>query len=93
MVELLKFGAEWCDPCQKQIPVLEEFVADRPEEITLTHVDVEERGNTELKRRFEPRALPTTVVLFDDEPVKQFNGFVDRSTLEETFDRLGAQSA
>lgn len=90
VIEILKFGAEWCDPCQRQIPVLESFVEERPEEITLTHVDVEEPGNTDLKRRFEPSALPTTVVLVDETPVEQFNGFVDRETLEDTVDQLEA---
>lgn len=88
MVEILKFGAEWCDPCTQQAAILDELITERDEEITIRDVDVEERGNRDLKRRFEPRALPTTVILVDDEPVRQFNGLVSKADLHEALDEI-----
>ncbi len=89
MIEILKFGAEWCKPCKRQDTVLEEIAETHPE-VTIRDIDVEEEGNRELKRRFEPRALPTTVVLRDDEPVEQFTGFVDVDELSTTLDAIEA---
>ncbi len=89
MIEILKFGAEWCKPCKRQDTVLEDIAETHPE-ITIRDIDVEEEGNRELKRRFEPRALPTTVVLRDDEPVEQFTGFVDTDELSATLDAIEA---
>lgn len=90
MVEILKFEAEWCDPCKEQDEILDDVLANRSNGVTVRHVDVEERGNTELKRRFEPRALPTTIILVDDQPVKQFTGLVDAETLNQALDEAGA---
>ena len=89
MIEILKFGAEWCKPCKRQDTVLEEIAETHPE-VTIRDIDVEEEGNRELKRRFEPRALPTTVVLRDDEPVEQFTGLVDVDELSTTLDAIEA---
>jgi len=89
MIEILKFGAEWCKPCKRQDAVLEEIAETHPE-VTIRDIDVEEEGNRELKRRFEPRALPTTVVLRDDEPVKQFTGFVDTDELNAALNAIEA---
>ncbi len=92
MIEILKFGADWCKPCKRQDTVLEEIAKSHPA-VVIRDIDVEEEGNRELKRRFEPRALPTTVVLRDDEPVEQFTGFVEADELKATLGAIEADQS
>ncbi len=92
VIEILKFGAEWCEPCTRQETVLRNLGDDHPE-VTIRDIDVEEPGNRELKRRFEPRALPTTVILVDEQPHTQFTGFVNRDRIEETLAEINPEQS
>lgn len=89
MIEIVKFGAEWCDPCKQQDQILDELSAKR-DDIKIRNIDVEEPGHADLKRRYQIQALPTVVVLDDDTPVKQFNGLVQLDDLETTIENAGS---
>lgn len=87
MVEIIKFGAEWCDPCKQQDQILDELSTKR-DDVNVRDIDVEEPGNTDLKRRYQLQALPTVVVLDDETPVEQFNGLVQLDDLEATIENV-----
>ncbi len=88
MIEILEFSAEWCEPCSEQAEILTAVRDDWPDLVTLRQVDVEERGHADLKRRFEPQTLPTTVLLEDGEPIKQFNGLTEREQIVAVLENL-----
>ena len=61
-ISVIKFGALWCPPCVKLIPVLEKLALNYPH-ITFYTIDVDE--NQKLAKQFKVRGLPTLLMLKD----------------------------
>lgn len=76
---LVDFWAPWCGPCRMQLPILEELASAVGEGVTIGKVNVDECPD--LAARFAVRSIPTLVLFKDGEPVKQFIGVQDKSTL------------
>ncbi len=56
---LVDFYAEWCGPCKKLGPVLEDFAHEHPE-IRVVKVNVDE--NLDLAGRYEVKQMPSLLV-------------------------------
>jgi thioredoxin 1 len=59
-MELLKFSASWCGPCQQLSKILENIELPYP----LTEIDIDE--DTDRAASFGIRGVPTMVLLDDD---------------------------
>ena len=59
---LIKFGADWCNPCKVLNPILKEF-SEKHSEIKVFSINVDE--NFELASSYGVRNLPT-VLYFND---------------------------
>ena len=57
---LVDFYAEWCGPCKKLGPVLEEFAKEHPE-VRVVKVNVDE--NADLVARYEVKNMPSLLVI------------------------------
>ena len=57
---LVDFWAEWCQPCKRIMPILEEFVKDQ-QDITIAKVNVDEARP--LAAEYGIRGIPT-ILLF-----------------------------
>lgn len=68
MIEILKFGAAWCGPCQA---MSRELTRCR-ESFQLTEIDVEE--NLEMATDYRIRSLPTLVMKKDGVEVSRLYG-------------------
>ncbi|MFN5423718.1 MAG: rhodanese-like domain-containing protein [bacterium] len=73
---LVDFGAEWCPPCIKMEPVLQAFVKDNANKLTLIKMDggIE----TELMKSLKVEALPTFILYENGKEVKRKQGLVTR---------------
>ena len=40
-VIIIKFGASWCEPCQKLEPTLNQFLKKMPSTVTYVHIDID----------------------------------------------------
>jgi thioredoxin 1 len=56
---IVEFGATWCGPCQKQLPILEKL-ADESGDIKVGKVDVDQSRN--LANKYAVRSVPTIMV-------------------------------
>jgi thioredoxin 1 len=79
----VKWGAEWCPPCQKLDPQLAQLVEDNPE-LEIFDVDVDEI-EPEVQRDWGVTGIPVTFILNDnDEVVDRIVGAVPPAKILET---------
>lgn len=78
MSHILYFTADWCNPCKKVRPIVEELNRDSITKFQLVDVDSE----MELAKRFEIRSVPTFVLIKDGKEVKRTTGAQTREQLE-----------
>lgn len=67
---LIDFWAEWCGPCKKMLPILEEIDSEGSVLVGKLNVD-ENRAKSE---EFGITTIPTMVVFKDGKPVHTING-------------------
>ena len=72
---LVDFYAEWCGPCKKLGPVLEDFAQEHPE-IRVVKVNVDE--NPDLVRRYEVKGMPSLLVIRGGQVTSRRSGWSQR---------------
>lgn len=66
-VKVLDFYADWCGPCDKQDPIIEEVEEEWSDEENLSVEKVDIDNQEELAKTFSVRSIPTVIVLFEDD--------------------------
>ncbi len=87
---LVDFWAEWCGPCKKIAPVLEELAAELGDQITITKLNVDE--NPEIAMRYSVMSIPTLLVIDGGDVKKQIVGAKGKGALLEELDEFLATS-
>jgi thioredoxin 1 len=64
---LLDFGAEWCPPCKKQLPILEKFAEANVGMVKVCKLDVDDAPKTATQ--FKVRNIPFLAVFKGGEMV------------------------
>ncbi len=64
---LVDFWAEWCGPCKKIAPILEELAGEIGDQLTIAKVNADD--NPDLTLRFNVMSIPT-LLLFDGGELK-----------------------
>ncbi|WP_144906367.1 thioredoxin [Halobellus captivus] len=82
-VRILDFYADWCGPCKKQDPILEELEAEYGD-VAFEKIDVDEEQD--VANQYQVRSLPTIVIERDGEIVDRFVGFTQREDIEAALD-------
>ena len=77
MIIAYYFTADWCAPCKKVRPIVEEINKDSMVKFKMIDVDSE----MELVRNFNIKSVPTFIVIKDGE-------IINRSTGSQTKDSL-----
>lgn len=71
-VVLVDFWAEWCAPCRKVEPLLEEIAAEMAEKVSIVKLNIDE--NPETARAYKVMSVPTLTVFKGGEPVNSLAG-------------------
>ena len=69
---LVDFWAEWCAPCRKVEPLLEEIAAEMGDKVRIVKLNIDE--NPETARAYRVMSVPTLTVFKGGEPVQSVAG-------------------
>ena len=80
MKTILYFTAEWCGPCKKTRPIVEELNKD----LSLTNIKIiDVDSEMELAKKFEIKSVPTFIVIKDNEEINRVVGAQTKQSLLE----------
>ncbi len=80
---LVDFWAEWCAPCRRLSPILEQMADAHSSAISLVKVDVD--ANREVSAKYGIISLPAIYMFVGGEVVAKTTGAKSRPQLEEEF--------
>ena len=80
MKMILYFTADWCNPCKKTKPIVEEL---NREQIMAKFFIVDVDSEIEMTKDFEIKSVPTFVVMKDNTEIHHVTGAQTRQQLEE----------
>lgn len=76
---LIDFWAEWCGPCKKLSPIIDEIAAELGDQAVVAKVDVDvERG---LAMKFQIMSIPTLLIFHQGEKVAEIIGAHPKSEI------------
>jgi thioredoxin 1 len=76
---VVDFWAEWCAPCKRIAPILEEIAASYDGQLKITKLDVDE--NQAVAGKYGIMSIPTLLVFKDGEPVERIVGYMPQERL------------
>ena len=79
MSHVLYFTADWCNPCKKVKPIVEEL--NRDSAVKFQFIDVDQE--IEMAKNMNVRSVPTFIVIEDGSEVKRVSGAQTREQLQE----------
>ena len=80
-VVLIDFGADWCPPCIKMEPVIEQLKKDLGDKYTLVKVDA--GVQTELMKQVNVESIPTFIIYKNGSESWRKTGIVDINELKQ----------
>ncbi|MFF2963807.1 thioredoxin family protein [Streptomyces sp. NPDC057963] len=79
---LVQFWAEWCGPCSRVTPIVEQVAAEHAGVLDVVKVNVDEEPG--LADRHGISSIPAFVVYTDGTPVKVWTGAAPKPLLERS---------
>ncbi len=73
---LVDFWAEWCGPCKRIAPILDEIAEERADDLTILKLDVDENPQSAIK--FGVMGIPTLILFKDGEVVERITGYLPK---------------
>lgn len=81
---LVDFWAEWCGPCKKIGPVVDELAEEYEGKLKVGKVNVDD--NSEVSMKYQIRSIPALMIFKNGEVVDQIIGAVPKSVLKKQVD-------
>lgn len=78
---LVDFYADWCGPCRKMAPVLEQVAQEIQAEVKIAKLDIE--AHSKVAHQFQITAVPTFVLFHEGKEVARFSGIKDVESMKE----------
>lgn len=77
---LVDFGATWCGPCQKQLPIVERFAVQHKTDFKVCTIDVDDAPMVAAK--FGIRGVPSLLLFHNGQKLDAKVGLVSFNQLE-----------
>jgi thioredoxin 1 len=84
-VVLVDFWAQWCAPCRRLAPTVDQIAEDYNGRLTVAKVDIDENPNTPT--RFMIRGIPTLLLFKNGELKETIVGLVGKDDLSRVIDK------
>ena len=85
-VVLVDFWAEWCGPCRRIAPIVEQLASEYDGRATIGKMNVDDNPNIPTNR-FMVRGIPTLIVLKDGELVDTLVGLRGKEEITQVLDK------
>jgi thioredoxin 1 len=83
---LVDFWAEWCGPCRRLAPTIEELATEYQGKVIIGKLNVDENPEVAMGR-FQIRGIPTLFLFKGGQVVEQVVGLADKHTLKKLIDK------
>jgi len=81
---IVDFYADWCGPCKRLGPILDEFARETPD-VKVVKVDIDD--SKKLARKYGVKSVPTVMLFKNGAPVSHHTGLADRAKLAKLLTR------
>ena len=82
---VIDFWAEWCGPCRKVAPIIDELSVEYEGKAVIGKCDVD--GNSEITSKFGIRNIPTVIFLKNGEVVDKLVGAQTKAAFVEKIEK------
>ncbi len=83
---MVDFWAEWCGPCHRIAPILEELAAEYEGRVRIVKLDAD--NNPQTVRTYNIMSMPTLTIFRNGEVVSQVVGALPKSRLRAQIDEV-----
>ncbi len=83
---LLYFGAEWCGPCKKVHPILDELSIENQTKISVGHIDIAKYP--ELAQKYNVLSIPQIIIIKNNEEKEKIFGYLPKQKISEKINNL-----
>ncbi len=78
-ITVVDFFANWCGPCRKLSPILEEVEQELSSKVKFAKINTDE--NLEMAKKYQVSGLPTLLVFKNGEPAERMVGIMRKSSI------------
>ena len=82
---LVDFWAEWCGPCKRLGPTIDQLASEYAGKVTIGKLNVDENPNTAIK--FQIRGIPAVLLFKGGQIVESVVGLAPKEDFKKVIDR------
>ena len=88
MIEMIKFGAEWCGPCRMMKPTISRLQEKYAEDADVKITDIDVDANADMSKEYGVRSIPMIVFLKDNVVTEKKVGVLPADEIEKIIESL-----
>jgi thioredoxin len=85
-IVLVDFYADWCAPCKKMKPELDELIAEYQDQVIIKRINIEE--NTSITSQLQISGLPVVHIYKEGELKFNNTGYMDKATIKTAIEKI-----